>query len=182
MALGRHDEAIREIQSAEQMDPLSSVIHSTFGRILYRARKYEEAIAHLKRALDLEPRNYSAHNRLGDVYAKLGRYDEAITLFEKAGQLRSNGAHTARIARVYAVMGRRREARQMISGVKAGAFDVAAVYVALSDKDEAFRILEKAVEQRDSLLVYLKEDPSFDDLHSDPRWQTLLRRMNFPSE
>jgi len=79
-------------------------------------------------------------------------------------------------------MGRRREARQMLSGLKAGAFDIAAAYVALGDMDEAFRILEKAVEERNSLLVFFKEDPTFDNLHSDPRWQALLRRMNFPSE
>lgn len=79
MAVGRHDEAIREIQSAEQLEPLSSQIQSGFGRILYRARKYEEAIPHLNRALELELRNYSAYVRLGDVYAKLGRYDEALT-------------------------------------------------------------------------------------------------------
>jgi len=182
MSLGRHDEAIREMQSAEQLDPLSSNTQSNFGRVLYRARKYEEAIPHLKRALDLEPRNYSAYVRLGDVYAKLGRYDEALTMFEKAAQLRDDGMHAARIARVYALMGRQREARQILSGLKAGPFDIAAAYVALGDADEAFKILEKAVEERNSLLVFFKEDPSFDNLHSDPRWKELLRRMNFPSE
>jgi len=182
MSLGRHDEAIREMQSAEQLDPLSSNTQSNFGRVLYRARKYEEAIPHLKRALDLEPRNYSAYVRLGDVYAKLGRYDEALTMFEKAAQLRDDGTHAARIARVYALTGRQREARQTLSGLKAGAFEIAAVYVALGDVDEAFKILEKAVEERNSLLVFFKEDPSFDNLHSDPRWKELLRRMNFPSE
>jgi serine/threonine protein kinase/Tfp pilus assembly protein PilF len=182
MALGRHSEAIREMQTAEQLDPLSSNTQSGFGRVLYRARKYEEAIPHLKQALELEPRNYSAYVRVGDVYAKLGRYDDAITMFEKAAQLRDDGVHAARIARVYALMGRQREARQMLSGLKAGAFDIAGAYVALGDMDEAFRILEKAVEERNSLLVFFKEDPTFDNLHSDPRWQELLRRMNFPME
>ena len=101
-------------------------------------------------------------------------------MFEKAAQLRDDGMHAARIARVYALMGRQREARQMLSGLKAGAFDIAGGYAVLGDVNEAFRILEKAVEERNSLLVYLKEDPSFDNLHSDPRWQALLRRMNFP--
>ena len=182
MAVGRHAEAISEIQRAAQLDPVSSEIQSNFGRILYRARKYEEAIPHFKRALELEPRNYSAYVRLGDVYAKLGKYDEAIAAFENAAQLRSDGMHPARIARVYALMGRRREARQMVSGVKAQAFDLAAVYAALGDEDEAFRILDKAVEERNSLLVFFKEDPSFENLRSDPRWKALLRRMNFPPE
>ena len=182
MAVGRHAEAISEMQRAAQLDPVSSEIQSNFGRILYRARKYEEAIPHFKQALELEPRNYSAYVRLGDVYAKLGKYDEAIAAFENAAQLRSDGMHPARIARVYALMGRRREARQMVSGVKAQAFDLAAVYAALGDKDEAFRILDKAQGERNSLLVFFKEDPSFEDLRSDPRWKVLLRRMNFPLE
>ena len=184
MALGRHSEAIREMQTAEQLDPLSSNTQSNFGRVLYRARKYEEAIPHLVRALELEPRNYSAYVRLGDVYAKLSKYDEALIVFEKAAQLRDDGMHAAaaRIARVYALMGRQREARQMLNGLKAGAFDIASAYVALGDMDEAFRILEKAVAERNSLLVFFKEDPTFDNLHSDPRWRELLRRMNFPME
>jgi len=182
MALGRHSEAISEAQRTEQLDPLSSEMQSTFGRVLYRARKYEEAIPHFKRALELEPSNYSAYTRLGDVYAQLSRYDEAIAMFEKAAQLRSDGTHAARIARVYVRMGRQREARQLISRAKPRAFDLAAVYAALGDQDEAFRILEKAVEERNSLLVYVKEDPTFDNLHSDPRWHELLRRMNYPSE
>ena len=89
--------------------------------------------------------------------------------------------HGARIARVYALMGRQREALEMVSGLTSGAFDIAGVYAALGDLDEAFKILSKAVEERNSLLVYLK-DPTFENLHSDSRWAELLRRMNFPSE
>jgi eukaryotic-like serine/threonine-protein kinase len=181
MAVGRHADALNEVERAAKLDPLSSETQSNFGRILYRARKYEEAIPHFHRALELEPGNYSAHIRLGDVYAKLGRYDDAIAMFEKAALLRSDGMHPIRLARVYALMGRQREARQLMNGVKGGAFDTAGVYVALGDPDEAFRILEKAVEERNSLLVFFKEDPTFDNLHSDPRWQQLIRRMNFPS-
>ena len=50
----------------------------------------------------------------------------------------------------------------------------------LGDTDAAFRILEKAVEERDSLLAFIKEDPTLDKLHSDPRWKLLLQRMNLP--
>ena len=92
------------------------------------------------------------------------------------------GGRSVGIARVYALTGRQREARQMISGLKAPAIGMAAVYVALGDKDEAFRVLEKAVQERNSYLVYFKEDPPLENLHSDPRWRTLLRRMNFPPE
>ena len=182
MALGRQSEAIKEIQTAEQLDPLSSLVQSTFGRVLYRALKYEEAVPHLKRAIELDPRNFGAYGRLGDVYVQIGTYDEAIAAFGKVRDLRPDGAYPVRIARVYALMGKGREAMKIVSGTKAGAFETAGVYAALGDRDEAFRILEKGIEARDSLLVYIKEDPSLESLHSDPRWKELLRRMNFPSD
>ncbi len=182
MALGRHAEAIGQMETAEQLDPLSSLVQSTFGRVLYRARRYPDAVAHLKRAAELDPRSYGAYGRLGDAYVQMGKFEEAITAFKKAGELRADGVYQARIARVYALTGRQAEAREMVSGVKAGAFEIAGVYTALGDKDQAFKILAKAVDERNSLLVFIKEDPDFEELHSDPRWKELLRRMNFPSE
>jgi hypothetical protein len=61
------------------------------------------------------------------------------------------------MARVYALTGRQREARQMIKGLKANRYITAAVHAALGDKDEAFRVLEKAIEERNSLLVNVNE-------------------------
>jgi tetratricopeptide (TPR) repeat protein len=118
----------------------------------------------------------------GDVYAQLGRHDEAIAAYEKNRELMpESGDRQATLARVYALMGRQREARQMIRGVKANSFRIAAVYVALGDKDEAFSVLHKSIEGREP-IVALKEDPQLDNLHSDPRWKVLLQRMNFPPE
>ncbi|HJZ80447.1 MAG TPA: protein kinase [Pyrinomonadaceae bacterium] len=176
MAMGRHDEAIREGRIAVQLDPLSSESYSALGRFLYRARRFEEALPYLQRAVELEPKSIAAQARLGQVYEQLGRYDEAIAIF---GDKRGVG-----IAHLYALMGKKREARRMISGIRAQApitLGLASVYVALGDKDQAFRILEKAVEERNDLLVYMKESPPLDGLHSDLRWAALLRRMNFPT-
>jgi TolB-like protein/DNA-binding winged helix-turn-helix (wHTH) protein/Flp pilus assembly protein TadD len=180
MHLGRHDEAIREGQIAVQLDPVSSATQASLGRFLYRARRYEEAVQRLKRAVELEPRSVGANFRLGDLYAQVGRYDEAIAAFGKIEEL-APGDFQVGIARVYALMGRHREARHMIRGLKANADTIAAVYAALGDEDEAFRILEKAVEER-QLIVVLKVDPPLENLHSDPRWKVLLRRMNLPLE
>jgi tetratricopeptide (TPR) repeat protein len=181
MILGRHTEAVREGQIALQLDPLSAETRTALGRFLYRARRYEEALPHLKRAVDMEPRSMGANFRLGDVYVQLGRYTEALAAFEKGRELTSDkSTFQAAIARVYALMGRKGEARQMISGLKIAPIDMAEVYTALGDKDEAFRILAQAIEEHNSLLVTLKEDPTFESLHADPRWKELLRRMNFP--
>lgn len=171
MALGRHDEAIREGQFAMEIDPVSAQTQSALGRFFYRARRFEEALPHLQRAVELEPRNIAACYRLGEVYTQIGRYDEAMAAFDK-GPLGT--------ARVYALLGRKREALRLIRPVKEPPIGIAAVYAALGKRDEAFRILERGVEQRNAHLVYLKEDPPLQSLHSDPRWSALLRRMNFP--
>ena len=188
-ALGRFPEAILQIQTAAQLDPVSPAIQADFGRILYRARKYVEAVEHLNRALELAPDNGVAYGRLGDVYTEMGRYEEAIAAFERAQAFSNNPMYKARRARAYVLAGRRREALRLLEELKAvprtgrfPGYSLATVYAALGDKDEAFRLLVKAVEERDQLSCFLKTDPPFDSLHSDPRWKELLRRMNFPTE
>jgi eukaryotic-like serine/threonine-protein kinase len=188
MALERHDEAIREIKRAEQLDPLSSNIQSRYGRVLYRARKYEEAVPHLQRAIDLDPNpgNSMPYWVLGELYTQMSRYDDAIASFKKS---QSHGgsplASSIGIAGVYARIGRQKEARRMLAGLKATTdpvsfsdAPVARAYAALGDKDEAFRMLFRQVEERNNVATYVKADPPFDSLHSDPRWKELLTRMN----
>jgi eukaryotic-like serine/threonine-protein kinase len=181
MALGRHPEAIREMQRAQQLDPLSSVVESTFGRILYRARRYEEAVPHLKRAIELDPGSFGSYARLGDVYVQLGKYDEALMAYQRAGNVRSLG-YAARTGQLYARMGKRKEALAALSGPDGKTIQAAGVYAILGDKDQAFRVLNDAITKRESLIIFFKEDPTFDNLYSDPRWRTLLSRMNFPLE
>jgi eukaryotic-like serine/threonine-protein kinase len=192
-ALGRHAEAISEIQTAEQLDPLSSLVQSDFGVGLYRARNYEQAERYMKRAIELDPLNDVAYYRLGYVYGEMGRYADAIANLVKAKALQSNDrrdrAYTVLIALMHARMGRREEALRILKDQQrttdTALFPVreaAAVWIALGNKDEAFKLLFSAVEKRATLLIFMKIDPLFDSLHSDPRWKELLRPLNFPEE
>jgi serine/threonine-protein kinase len=183
MCLGRHDEAIREGRIAAELDPLSAETQTALGRFLYRARRYEEALAHLQLAVEREPRSIGANYRLADSLVELRRYDEALAAFERGRVLtRDESTFQAAIARVHALAGRKQEARRLIEGSKAAPIAIAGVSAALGDRDQAFRILAQAVEERKTFVVTLKEDPGFDSLHGDPRWQDLLRRMNFPEK
>jgi serine/threonine protein kinase/Tfp pilus assembly protein PilF len=189
MALERHDQAITEIQRAEQLDPLSSFVQSRYGRVLYRARKYEEAVPYLYRAIELdpEPGNAMPYWILGDIYVEMGRYDEAIANYKK---FQSQIGHDpvgspAGIARAYARMGKLNEARRILAEMKAttdpsrfSTGPVAQAYTALGDKDEAFKVLFRLVEERINLATHIKADPGLDSLHTDARWKELLRRMN----
>jgi TolB-like protein/DNA-binding winged helix-turn-helix (wHTH) protein/Flp pilus assembly protein TadD len=182
MHVGRMEDAIREGEIVVQLDPVSSAAHSALGRFLYRAYRFEEALPHLLRAVELEPRGLTPNVRLGDLYVQLGRYQEAIAAYKKAREVDPNGKNfQAALAHVYALMGKHQEARQMVRGLTANPYIIAAVYAALGDKDDAFKILEKAVDEH-QLLTPIKVEPPLKNLHSDPRWQALLHRMNFPNE
>jgi TolB-like protein/DNA-binding winged helix-turn-helix (wHTH) protein len=180
MALGRFPESIAHIERAEQLDPLSATVQSAFGRILYRARRFDEAIVHLNQASELDPQN-APYYRLADVLEELGRYAEAIALNEKGDKLRGpSSIAEPNTARIYARMGRPDEARALLArqqASKPALFASATAYAALGDRDEAFRLLFKLSDERDS-LNYVKTDPRLASIHSDPRWQVLLRRMN----
>jgi TolB-like protein/thioredoxin-like negative regulator of GroEL len=178
MALGRLPEATTQIQHAALLDPLSAQVHSTFGRILYRARRFDEAVQRLNRAIELEPRNAVAYARLGDVYEQMGKYDEALAVYEKGRALGNpSRSDSGDIARVYAHMGRVNESKQILRRLGE---DSADVYAALGDKDAAFRLLFKSVDERINWPIFIKADPRFDSLHADPRWKELLSRMNLP--
>jgi TolB-like protein/DNA-binding winged helix-turn-helix (wHTH) protein len=184
MALGRFPESLAEIRTAEQVDPLSHHVQAVFGRILSRAGKPEEAVARLKQAIEREPRSANAHRNLGRVYEQMGKYSEAIELYEKANTLRGSRPNDkpslAELARVYALMGKRTEAKRILADLgDDGAPDA---YAALGDNDTAFKILFRRVEERETRLFVIKTDPQFASLHSDPRWPELLRRMNLPVE
>jgi TolB-like protein/DNA-binding winged helix-turn-helix (wHTH) protein len=185
MALGCFSEAIDHMERIEERDPLSATVQSFFGRVLYRARRYDDAIVHLNRAIELDPQSPAgAYGRLADVYEAVGKYDEALMLLEKGARIegRSRIAATPRVARIYALMGKREEAIGMLNGLRgANPHQLAMAYTAIGDHDKAFRLLFGIIEDP-SFDVYVKTDPPFDRLHSDPRWREVLRRMNYPTE
>jgi TolB-like protein/cytochrome c-type biogenesis protein CcmH/NrfG len=185
MALGRFPESIAHIERAEQLDPLSPTVQSAFGRILYRARRFDEAILHLNQAIELQPEAAGHYGRLADVYEEMGRYDEALALHEKENKAPGRAQDLSpAVARIYARMGKPDEARRILDLQRTKGsqwFALATTYAALGDNDEAFRLLFQVTEERDA-LNYVKTDPRLDSLHADPRWQTLLHRMNLPTE
>jgi tetratricopeptide (TPR) repeat protein len=189
LGAGRLAEAIAEIQTAEQLDPLSHQVQANFGRILLHAGKLEEALRRVNQAIEREPRSANAHVRLAAVYEAMGRYPEALASYDKARTLKGtppdNPAFRLSVAKVYARMGRSSEAKRMFKGLKKevlrGDFG-AGFYAVVGDKDEAFRSLFNMVEKRERHNVFIGTDPQFASLHSDPRWRELRRRMNLPAE
>jgi TolB-like protein/tetratricopeptide (TPR) repeat protein len=184
MTVGRLDEAVRHMEAAERLDPLSPAIQSDFGRVLYRARKYEDAIQHLKRALQLEPAMaWLVEYRLAEVYGQMGHYDEALLALQRAGK--SSRSHHALRAGILARMGRQHEAKRLIEDLETSSLDsrpyeVAAAYAALGDNDSAFRFLFGRIDRSEPGPIFAAVDPPFDSLHSDPRWPELVHQLSMP--
>jgi len=177
--LGRFDEMREKMVIAEQMDPVSANVQSNFGRMLYRARDFAEAERHLKKAIDLDPGSSSVYGRLGDVYVAMGRLSDAESVLEQGREVKRLGVQSIRLGVVYALMGKKDEALAVLNNSpKPSAGDAARIYIALREPDKAFATLNKAFQDRDQLLVHIKVDPSFDPLHSDPRWPELLKKLN----
>ena len=181
-SLGRHAEVRPLMETAEQLDPVSSDIQSAFGRMLYRARKYDEAERHLKRSIELDPTNLISYSRLTDVYIEMGRFDDALAVYEKEQNL-SREPDPSWLAFFYARKGERKKALDSMTRISdRRVWGMARLYAALGENDKAFEVLNEAAETRDRLLVHLKEEPNFVSLHPDPRWKALLRQLKFPEE
>jgi serine/threonine protein kinase/TolB-like protein/Tfp pilus assembly protein PilF len=186
--MGRTDEAIAEDKKAIDLDPLSLHSNGSLGVNLYYARRYAQAIVQLRKAIDLDPNYWWAHSYLGRAYEQQGQFPEAIAEFQEA--LRSASGITepkAFLGRVYAVSGKRAEARKVLNELNdvskqiyVSPYNIAQIYAGLGEKDQALAWLERAFAERSTWMTYLKVDPGLDSLRSDPRFQDLLRRMNFP--
>jgi serine/threonine protein kinase len=187
--MGRHAEAMAEVQRAQQLDPLSPIISTGVAAFGYfYARQYDQAIGRLRNTVSLFPDFAFAYFSLGDAYVANGTYQEAIVAYQKARSLSgASAAEVAALGQAYAKGGIRgyylwdlRRLREESKHRYVTAFAFAYLFAGLGEKDRAFSYLEKAYEDRDSGLTYLQIQPAFDPLRSDPRFQDLLRRMNFP--
>jgi len=186
--MGRLDEAMTEMRRAQELDPLSIEKLGGLGEILFYQRRFDQAIEQCRKTLEMDPNSGFAHWAIGNVYVKKGQFAEAIAEYQKAIPLSGDSPdEPASLAYALALSGKRREALQVIDELKERSqrsyispTQVAIIYSGLGDKDQAFAWLNKAYEGRDFILVYLKVDPSFDSLRSDPRFADLQRRVGLP--
>jgi eukaryotic-like serine/threonine-protein kinase len=187
--IGRIPEALVEIQRARELDPLSTIINTNVGWIYYFARQNERAEEYFHKALELDPNFPSAYWKLGKLYLQKSMYDKAIAEFRKLLTSQGQDPHSpsALIAQAYALAGKTDEAIVVINQVKAeyetgylASVEIALAYALLQKKEEAFIYLEKSYEEQNSSLMWVNVDPLFDPLRDDPRFQDLLKRMNFP--
>jgi TolB-like protein/DNA-binding winged helix-turn-helix (wHTH) protein/Flp pilus assembly protein TadD len=181
--LGRDREAVAEMRKAANLDPLSLIINADLSELLLIAHFPDEAVEQSRKTIEMDSTFALAHNQLGQAYLQKGMHDEAIDELEKA--IQSCGGSptcTASLARAYAVSGRKNDAVQLLIGLKtrsspgySNASEIATIYAALGDTDQAMTWLHQGYEERFNPGVLLR--PGFDPLRSDPRFQDLVRRV-----
>ena len=195
--IGRHTDALPYFEKAHSLDPIFGESYRGEGYSCFMAHKYDDAIVQYRKALELEP---DAITYFGLVLARAekGDYATAISEAERATKLNNSPLLLTSLASAYARAGRRVDANRVLQRLaeiwdrqgEAPAwhtprspyvcpYEVAGVYAQLGDKDRAFEWLDKAYRNR-SCLYWVGQDPRFDSIHSDQRFQELLAKMNFP--
>ena len=193
MTVGRLDEAIKELKIAEELDPLSPMIHTYAGQLYFYARQYDVALAEYDKALELDPNFVPAHGNRADVYLVKSMFDEALAELKwlLPALPSTMGAMLEAHFRSYvcAMSGRTEEAKRIIleceekieherdedidQSVMA---NFAIIHSKLGDKDRALEWLKRCFEVRAITPYEVKLNPEFDEINSDPRFDDLTKK------
>ena len=179
--VGRLEEGLAAIRRAQALDPLSLIVSVEVGRLLYFSRQYDAAIAEYSKILEMDPDFALAHLHLGMVLTQKGAYSNALAEFERATPVGGLMPVVGR-ARTYALAGRKQDAEEILHALLEQSnrqfvppYAMALLYVSLRDDERAIDWLEKGA--RDGGAWFLKVNPPFDPLQSNPRYQAIVRQI-----
>jgi eukaryotic-like serine/threonine-protein kinase len=188
---GHYEEAVKEAKLAVERDPLNRATSVNVGQVLNWAGRYDEAIEYLQKTLEMDPNYDAALFSLADAYVRKGMYEDAISNTKRAyvlvgndyaAELFSNATGKSGYDGAQKLLAKQNlEPLLELSKQKyVSPLEIAALYARLDQKDEAFQWLEKAYQDRSGLLVFLKMDPDWDPIRSDPRFADLVKRIGLP--
>jgi TolB-like protein/Tfp pilus assembly protein PilF len=188
--MGRFEESMAHYRHALELDPFSLQINMNLATNHYLKGDYDEAIQHLKLTLELEPNYVPTHYALGCAYIQQGRFDEAIEEFQLIYRTEEE-AYLALgfMGYAYACNGQRCEAENLLNVLKEIAtrdyvspYSMMVINIGLGKKQQVLDLLDKLYEEGNDWLVWLKVAPELQSLHSEPRYQALLKRIGFSPE
>jgi len=186
--MGRNEEGFAQMRQAIGLDPLNPNPAAELGAQFYTARQYDQAMRAFQKVFGLEPDYAWAHYGLGWVYSERKMYPEAIAELVKAVNLsnRSESA-VASLGKVLGDSGRKQEARKILKELRerskhryVSSYLIGLVQLGLGERNQAIASLDQGYTNRDQWMMYMKVDPGWDDLRSDPRFKDLTRRVGLP--
>jgi DNA-binding winged helix-turn-helix (wHTH) protein/TolB-like protein len=186
--MGRLEQAMAEMRRAQELDPQAMIIHSEIGLIYYEMRQYDQAVEQLSKTLEMDASLPHALDTLAKVYEQKGMFNEAIDLSERRmGDAPESRQFIASLREAYAISGAKgywrkwvEQTEQEYANKGATAADLAEIYAAAGERERAFEFLDKAFAYRSTRLLWMKVDPQYDSLRSDPRFANLLARVGLP--
>jgi serine/threonine-protein kinase len=183
---GRLEEAKSEIQKAIELDPLSLAINVCFGDQSYLRRDYDQAIRKHRKTLELDQDFAIGRLRLAECYLQKGMFEEAIAEFQKV-RSRSGDIPFALgdLGNAYGQKGEESRAIETLKDLERLSnqgfsvnFEIALVHFGLGHEERTFERLERAEEENDRGMHWLKVDPRWDRIRHDPRYKSIIRSMN----
>jgi adenylate cyclase len=180
-------QSILEMKKVLELDPLSPIYNTVLGFTYYFARQYEQALEQFGKTLNLYPDFFVAHTQLAWLYAQLGDFPNAITEITKTrllegGSVQKVTADELVLRKAFADRGAEGFWQAVRGTIQPGhfyaeVFFTPQIFARLGDTDMALDALQRSYEQRVFFVNFIKVDPAYDSLRSDPRFANLVQRM-----
>jgi len=181
LTTGKLEEALAQCKIGLNLDPISPFMAQGLARCYYFSRRYSEAVEEYQDALALDPGFRLAHWGLGTTLLIDKMYSQGLAELVQTAQGLSDASAQGHLAYGYAITGHRAAAEKILAMLEKSKVpssrDIARIYIGLGNKDRAFEWLDKSLQKKEAYL-YLKVDPVYDPLRSDPRFENLLRQMH----
>lgn len=180
----RLDEAIEEHKLAKKYDPFNPQHTAYLGWLYSAAGKYEDAIREARKSMEIQKDYDAGYLVLGMTYMQMGRKDDAIEMYKKLAELYPWWKYLLGIA--YVQTGHRDEAEKILAELEKNepeswnAWCLANLNAVLGNKDEVFKWIN--YEPHHAFIAWVSIFPEFNSMHSDPRWNEFLKRLNLPKK
>ncbi len=186
--MGRWREALSQLQKAQMLDPLNPMPTECLGYDSLVNHRYDDALQYLRQVVELDPKDPIGHGFLALALEAKGLRRESLAENDRARDcLGGTTAIAQTIAGIYCRLGKPEEARKMLADLDARSkrryvapLAQAAIHIALGEKDEGFRLLNAALDDRSVNLQYNITDPVFDSVRGDPRLAAIRKKLGLP--
>ena len=184
LSRGNLEQALVDTRRAELLDPASLIIKSQVARVLYFSGRHEEALGHLEETLAIDRSFWRAYMNAAWCHMAIGRTDEAVHALETAVALNDYPLLRTVLASAYARAGREPEARAALADLASSdrhlsSYILVHARLALGEIDEAARLLTRACDDREWLLIFVRVDPGVDELRTHPVYREVVDRIAF---